>query len=156
MTRQDTSRSTKAITAPCPRPCWTVSSTLCRAVSAMNSDPPVWEEVRQGFLLSFCSQTVSASLSRYGKAGRQRQSGVSGRSRSASRSGISRTFNAAASIASACVGKGLGRTDRHPVRVGDCRLETVALRCRTHAPGGIPATPFFLPGLQNRRSRAGR
>ncbi|ABF52141.1 hypothetical protein Sala_0420 [Sphingopyxis alaskensis RB2256] len=71
----------------------------------MNSDPPVWEEVRQGFLLSFCSQTVSASLSRNVKAGRKRQSGVSERSRSVSRSGISRTFNAAASIASACVGK---------------------------------------------------
>jgi hypothetical protein len=71
----------------------------------MNSDPPVWEEVRQGFLLSFCSQPLAGHVRTGTIIDGRHQSWASGLSKSTSRSGISKTFKAAASIAYAWVGK---------------------------------------------------
>ena len=71
----------------------------------MNSEATHKEEVRQGFLLSFCSGPVSSLPWVSREHSLQHQSSASDTSNSSSRSGMLRTFIAAAEMASAFVGK---------------------------------------------------
>lgn len=71
----------------------------------MNSDATHKEEVRQGFLLSFCSGPVLSLPQASREHSLQHQSSASDASNFSSRSGMSSTFMAAADIASAFVEK---------------------------------------------------
>lgn len=71
----------------------------------MNSDATNKEEVRQGFLLSFCSGPEFSLPEVSREHSVQHQTSALDASNSSSRSGMSSTFMAAAEMASAFVGK---------------------------------------------------
>ena len=81
----------------------------------MKSDATHKEEVRQGFLLSFCSGPVLSLPEVSREHSLEHQPSALDASNSSSRSGMSSTFMAAAEMASAFVGKASAELSETPL-----------------------------------------